>query len=205
MLSHKTKDRYWRAFRRKSHRLLQMGYESAFPIIVNHPPEENISGIIAEHCERLLLEGLCWKPEFRDIRIGNERPVNDGKRFGKHRFKIDILIREPHRGRPQAVFAFEAKRLCTGSHPISQYVGADGVGCFLNENYVSDMPEAGMIGYVQNRDIAYWQNQLESKLGEDLEIVEVIPEFKKEWMSVHQRKSGTPINIYHIFLACYKN
>lgn len=202
MLSYSIKDRYWCAFRRKSHRLLHLGYTEALPRIRKHSPEENISGIIEENCEKLLDEGLCFEPEFRYIRIHNEKPINDDKRFGKHRFKIDLVIKEPSRNKLPAVFAFEAKRLQTGTHSIGKYVGSEGVGCFLRGEYVKDMPEAAMIGYVQNEDAIYWKNQLEAKLGEPIKAVKVLPELRDEWISQHPRRTGTPVNLYHIFLDC---
>jgi len=202
MLSYSIKDRYWCAFRRKSHRLLHLGYTEALPQIRRHSPEENISGIIEQNCDKLLDEGLCFESEFRHLRIHNEKPVNDDTRFGKHRFKIDIVIKEPSRNKPPAVFAFEAKRLRTETHNIGKYVGDEGLGCFVRGDYVKDMPEAAMIGYIQNKDVTYWRKQLEAKLEESIEPVKVIDEIEDEWVSHHQRKAGDPINIYHILMDC---
>ena len=202
MLSYSVRDRYWCAFRRKSHRLLHLGYSEALPKIRRHSPEENISGIIEENCQNLLDRGLCFDPEFRDVRVKNEKPINGGKRFGKDRFKIDIIIHEPHQNKPPAVFAFEAKRLRTGTHGIGKYVGSEGVGCFLRGDYVTEMPEAAMIGYIQNQETAYWKDQLEVKLDQTIKPIKIIPEIQNEWISQHPRNTGNPISLYHIFLDC---
>ncbi len=202
MLIHSCRDAFWRAFRKKSHRLIHIGYEAALPEIRQHAPEEDISGIIAEYSEKIWAAGLCFEPGYEMIQIRNEKPVDDGKRFGKDRFKIDIVVQEPRRGRPCAVFAFEAKRLRTGGHPIGEYVGTKGMGCFLKGDYASDMPEAGMIGYVQNRDMAYWKKQLSHKLQQPLTATRIIRELPHEWVTTHQRTTGADIRICHVFLDC---
>ncbi len=201
MLKRSYKDDLWKAFRKKAHRLLQMGYESALSKIREHNPEEDISGIIEKHIDDILMGGLCFEPEYLHIRTGNETPVNDDKRLGKKRLKIDIIVREPNSGAAR-VFAFEAKRLRTLSHPIGKYTGAGGMECFLTDDYVPDMPEASMVGYVQNKDMRYWEQQLRGKLKQSLKPIEVIKELPHEWVSSHKRESGTPLDIYHIFLDC---
>ena len=202
MLSHPCRDAFWNAFRKKAHRLFQMGYSSALPDIRKHTREEDISGIIVDHMNRIWESSLCLDAGYSLIRIHNEYPVDDSKRFGKDRFSIDIVIRQPQRGGPAPTLAFEAKRLRTGTHPIGGYTGQDGMGCFLRGDYVPDMPEAAMVGYVQNRDMDYWEQQLACKLAQPLTPTSIVDQLPYEWATTHQREAGTHITIYHIFLDC---
>ncbi len=84
---------------------------------------------------------------------------------------------------------------------------------FVNEIYASAYPEAAMIGFFQDRDINYWFEELARKFKEDekpnkmaielnLMEINVIPEISDEWLSVHQRRSGNKIHLFHIFLDC---
>jgi hypothetical protein len=50
---------------------------------------------------------------------------------------------------------FEAKRL-RRNRDVVQYLGEDGLGCFTSGKYPLTLPEAGMLGYVQNSNETTW-------------------------------------------------
>ena len=90
------------------------------------------------------LEAPVWTKNFWAV---EETRVNDGEREGKYRRRIDIEIIEHRRG-PRPRFRFEAKRL-RDSDSRREYLGHDGLGCFLDGRYAASDPDAGMLGYVQ--------------------------------------------------------
>jgi hypothetical protein len=68
-----------------------------------------------------------------------------------------------------------------------------------------------MIGYIQSDNYEYWIKELQRKFTESnnglsviqqLKPIQVIASFPNEWMSQHDRLTGIPITVYHIFLDC---
>ncbi|MGK7925553.1 MAG: class I SAM-dependent DNA methyltransferase [Spirulina sp.] len=144
--------------------------------------------------------------------VDEERPIAGEGRKGKHRRRLDIVV-ECSISKPRLEYIFEAKRLRIGGFPIGKYTGEDGLQCFINGIYASECPEAGMIGYIQSDDCDRWEKELTKKLDNDpqntlklkkkLQRVSVIEDIPYEWLSEHERTTGKPILIYHIFLNCY--
>jgi hypothetical protein len=138
-------------------------------------------------------------------------PVNETGLTGKHRPLPDMVIKFAG-DRPRLEFACEAKRLKASQFSIGEYVGADGLQCFLRGDYASQCPMAAMIAYVQSDTPAAWADKLIGRFDEDstglLHITRklcrepILSCLADEWTSEHTRDSRSPIKIYHIFLDC---
>jgi hypothetical protein len=102
-----------------------------------------------------------WTHHFQ---VEDEQPVNDGIRKGKHRKRIDIAVRSSN-PRPRSHFSFEAKVL-SQRHPLRDYLGAEGLQCFLRGDYAADEQDAGMLGYVLQETEGEWAKRLQQELRE---------------------------------------
>jgi hypothetical protein len=103
----------------------------------------------------------AWAHHFQ---VEDEQPVNDGIRKGKHRKRIDIGVRSS-KPRPRNHFSFEAKVL-SQKHPLRDYLGVEGLQCFLRGDYARDEEDAGMLGYVQQGTEEEWAQRLQKELCE---------------------------------------
>lgn len=113
--------------------------------------------------------------------------------------------------RTRCRFQFESKRLGK-RHTVKNYLGPEGLGCFLRGDYSSDEDEAGMLGYVQSGDLIDWANRLSMALAESSGDYEVDPNNPfvpfpaglsalPTYCSKHERKAvGVPIVLYHTLL-----
>ena len=206
-------DAYWRAFRQDVHQLLAWGYEDSTSRITPDDEEEVITAYIAEAIDRRIDDPRT--PEsFARYSIHNARFVSPRGQTGKRQLRLDLML-EQCGTRPKRRFVFEAKRLKTGSHPIGNYTGKEGLGRFVSGYYATTDPEAAMVGYIQNADVTYWLSELEriftvhrSSEPDELRIVDglrkiaVIPALENEWLSGHTRADGTRIGMFHILLRC---
>ena len=114
--------------------------------------------------------------------------------------------------RPRTRFCFEAKRLGT-NHGVSQYLGIDGLQCFLEGGYAAEDDWAGMLGYVQEGQCVDWAEKIEMALSKDEKKHKLNK--KSPWRSQHITDSlastyrsghirprvGRPIEIYHTLLS----
>ena len=86
---------------------------------------------------------------FRISPESSETDPISGKEIGR------IDIRFTHGYRERVYFAFECKRLrINRATPNTHvYVGRDGMMCFIDEKYASDLNSGGMIGFVMDGDV----------------------------------------------------
>lgn len=206
-------DIYQRAFREDAHQLLAWGYADSRNRIGPDNEEEVITAYIAEAIDRRIDDPRT--PEsFTRYSIHNVHFVSPGGQTGKRQLKLDLMI-EQCGIRPKRHFVFEAKRLKTGSHPIGEYTGKDGLGRFVSGRYAAEDPEAAMVGYMQNRDASHWFSELGRvfsndeasgkkalRVTEQLREITVIHELKDEWASAHLRSNRTQILVFHVLLDC---
>lgn len=203
-------DSYWVIFRERVHILLAKGYEDALARIKasGNRDEPAITGFITEAIEEWLLVGPEWCDEFEvkdDPPISGQRP--DGTlRQGRGRARPDIIIGSTKRPRPK--FIFEAKRL-RNTHSIGEYIGADGMGCFVDGIYASKYHEGGILGYFEVETAEQWQIILKDSIATNSELlspqldVQILSAFPLEWISQHNRPSvGRNFSIFHILLDC---
>jgi len=145
--------------------------------------------------------------------VADDPPIQEmGAREGKRRLRIDIeVIRTGHGPRPR--FQFEAKRLRqANSESVADYLGPEGLGCFVSGRYARGQPEAGMLGYVQSDDGVLWAARICDRLREEPSRHSVTPDgaptavtvhaaLPHSFRSRHERLAvGTAIVVYHTML-----
>jgi hypothetical protein len=197
-------------FRRDAHQLLAWGYQDALPQIHCTLQEEEITGLIVEEIEKRL-DNPSTPKKFYRYSIDEEKPFASEGRTGKKRRRLDLVVVSGH-SRPRPRYIFEAKRLRKNGYPIGRYVGEDGLQCFTTGIYASQYSEAAMVGYFQSDAASYWEMELQRsftndlrndlRIQEPLEKVNVLSSMPDVWFSQHERREGSSIAVYHIFLNC---
>jgi hypothetical protein len=202
------KNAYDYGFRRDAHQLLAWGYQDALPEIHCNLTEEDITGQIVKAIEERL-DDPDTPERFDRYSIDEEKPIIGEGRKGKHRRRLDLVVVSGY-NRPRPKYIFEAKRLRKNSCPMGNYVGKDGLQCFVKGVYALQYPEAAMVGYVQSDAASYWESELKRRFNNDndlritqaLEKAPVLPCIPDVWVSQHEREAGGSITVYHIFLDC---
>ncbi len=200
-------------FRRNAHKLIAIGYQKALPQIKSSSKgdETSTTGFIAEAISDWL---MFEEPKgFNGFAVLDDPPEKsyDKTRAGRSRRRSDLVI--TYNNSPRNRFVCEAKRLKGGKGV--EYIGDDGMGCFISGNYARLFSEVAMLGYVETKSIAEWKQTLQEYIAEketDLELIssqkniQLIPEFPDEWQSRHKRDAvGTPVVIFHILLDCTRS
>ncbi len=209
-LSSFARSSYDYGFRRDAHQLLAWGYQDVLPQIHCNLTEEEITGIIVEAIEKRL-DDPSTPEKFDRYSIDEEKPISVEGRKGKKRRRLDLVVVSGH-SRPRPKYIFEAKRLRKNGYPISEYVGKDGLQCYIKEIYASKYPEAAMVGYIQSDAATYWENELKRRFNHDpnndlcikqiLQKTQVLTSLPDAWVSEHERVVSGSITVYHIFLNC---
>jgi hypothetical protein len=186
-----------------------MGYDRLNAHTFADREEEEITGELVLSMKEALeaRNAPRWAKNFW---VAEETRVNDGKRSGKRRFRIDIEIIQSQPGmRPQ--FAFEAKRLHDGASRTA-YLGREGLECFVDGRYVKGAEICGMLGYVQAESIDTHAKALGQSMAHDPERFAVAEQWSScpiandlvTYMSLHRRpKPLSSITVLHSFLKFY--
>ena len=137
---------YRSSFVQRAHCVLQMGYDLLDAAAFCNSQEEDITGELTRSMQTAV-EGRDAPRWAKNFWASEEVRVADDSRLGKRRKRIDIEIIQ-HQAGPRPRFRIEAKRLHS---PASRrdYLGEDGLGCFLDGRYAKKDQMAGMLGYVQ--------------------------------------------------------
>ncbi|MDO8544484.1 MAG: hypothetical protein Q7S40_28930 [Opitutaceae bacterium] len=205
-------DLYLDAFRLHSHQLLAWAHADVRSRLHADLDEPSITGLVAEAMKARLNSHPDTPDEYDHYWIGDQEPISPAGQLGNDRLRLDVsVIRTGIR--PRLSYIFEGKRLRTGSFTIGKYVGAGGIGDFIEGRYGVDCPEAAMVGFMQDRDAAYWHKELRRAYEEDiasgaprlgivqpLRTVEILNELTDELQSNHSRSNGTALQLLHIFL-----
>lgn len=158
------------SFVRHVHEILKMGYDLLdVPSCAKHD-EEEITGELVLSMQSALQDRMApkWAKNFWPV---EEIRVNDPGRLGKRRLRIDIeIVKMQHGPRPR--FRFEAKRLRDAASR-REYLGDEGLGCFLDGRYAREDDEAGMLGYVQSDSIESHVEEFEKKFSGESEALAV--------------------------------
>lgn len=202
-------DEYWFAYRQHVHVLLAWGYADSRHRVQVKQEEPDITGFIAEAIKDRLND--LNSPDWCDnIGIADDPPIPGGGRTGRSRWRPDLIFEQTGR-RPRSKYYFEAKRLHK-RQSVKEYLGKDGLGCFLRGEYAQECDEAGMLGYVQSDDIDICKRKLHVAIEKDFKDkneylllslqhhIQIIDDFPQEWMSHHDRLAGKSIVIHHILL-----
>lgn len=201
---------YDQSFREDAHQLVAWGYWDSRSLLTPSREETEITGFITEAIQNRL--NSPQTPErFDRYCVKEDNPTPGEGRTGKRRMRIDIII-EASRPRPRPKYIFEAKRLSRPNHTISTYTGKEGLMRFITDRYAADCPEVTMMGYVQTDTSSYWVMQLEKQFENDsakqfllagkLSKESITPDLTDVWSSDHNRTSGSPITVFHLFLDC---
>lgn len=198
------------AFVGHAHRLLALGYARLARGDFAVAEEETITGCLVGEIEAVL-DDPGRRRWTRWLSIHEEARIHDPKRTGKKRRRLDIRIESAER-LPRSRLAFEAKRLGPG-HPVSGYLGDEGLGCFLAGSYAREQRIAGMLGYVQAGEPQDWAEKIERAMVRDPHKVRLLPggvwrqerlvrELEHTFRSGHSRPAvGTNLEVFHTLLV----
>lgn len=210
------RDDYDRVFIRRVHELVKMGYDRLCPNSYAMQEETVITGDLVEAIERILeVANEDW---MRFYRVYDDPPINEPRqarrRTGKRRRRVDIKL-DSSEISPYTRFCFEAKRLGK-RHPVSRYVGAEGLGCFRSGSYAGAERRAGMLGYVQSDDEPTWATKIERALAAPAKVpgrqlsdsnfrsYSISARLHHTYVSEHYRiTDGKQMQIYHSLLRFY--
>jgi hypothetical protein len=201
---------YWDAFRRNVFLLLAMGYERLACTQYSTSEEPDITGELVKAIRQIIEDPQSpqWTMPFA---IHDDPPLDDSKRLGKWRKRIDIEF-ELTDTRPHPRYFFEAKRLSRKGH-TGAYRGPKGMGEYLAGNYARDSHEAGMLAYVQTENQSSWADRISSAMGKrgarlmltqdgQWMRVDMIAELQHIYRTKHNRPAvGRPITLFHILLS----
>lgn len=174
--------------------------------------ETAVTGLLVDQMRGLIESRDC--PEGAgNFSIHDDRPESSGGEEGKSRPRVDIVVERAVPG-PRPRFHFEAKRL-NSSGSVADYLGDDGLGCFLSGKYARCDPDAGMLGYVQTDKPADWAGKISRKLDRErsahqLDAVgpiwhaeTLVPSLKHSYRTTHTgRGRGMRLEVFHVLLVC---
>ena len=205
----RNKPAYQTSFVTRSHSILWMGYERLDARSFAGSQEEDITGELTRALQCALQDPRSprWAKNFW---AQEETRVHGHERLGKRRFRIDIQIMQ-HGIARRPRFRFEAKRLHDTSSR-SEYLGNDGLGCYLDGRYADDDEIAGMLGYVQQGTVKAHAESLAEALKANPETYRVTE--RGQWTefqvvktlltfrSIHKRLRSLPrIVLLHTLLS----
>lgn len=147
-------------FLTRVHQLLQLGYRRMDVKTFAAQDEPVITGELTRAMNAAIDDDRSpkWAHFFQ---VQDEEPVNDRTRKGKHRKRIDIGVRSSQ-PRPRKHFSFEAK-LLNQTKRLRDYLGDQGLRCFLKGEYAAGEEDAGMLGYVQWGAEETWAKSLQDR------------------------------------------
>jgi hypothetical protein len=204
---------YEHLFIRRVHDLIKWGYDRLCTSAYATEEETVITGDLAEAIEGIL---DCSNEDWmRFYSVYDDPPVNESitapRRRGKRRRRIDIKF-DSSEVSPRTHFCFEAKRLGRGN-PVSRYLGAKGLGCFLSGSYAGAEQRGGMLGYVQSDDEQTWAAKIDKELVSSpksfslqtkrnhFRLYQISAQLHHTYVSEHRRtRDGKRFQIYHSFL-----
>ncbi len=168
-------------FRHHVHALLAAGYERLAPSDYARTEEPSITGDLVQAMKAYIEDPNApdWVERYEPL---DDPPQNVPGRMGKRRPKIDIEIVKTMRG-PRPRFRWEAKRL-DKNHPVTIYLGSEGMGALLSGYYPIQEDEAGMLGYVQSDTLNAWLGRITNGLTENPKCL-----FFEGWESDQPAKS----------------
>jgi hypothetical protein len=148
-------------------------------------------------------------PFFFDVHVKLANPEKDTETG-------ELDIRVMHGQRPKVFFAFECKRLNiirNGKYAsqAGDYVGKEGMGCFLSGKYDGGSDCGGMMGYVMDNDVQKAITAINKALNTnkdilgirpppELKISSLIHENDYTWYETIHSAFKNDFTIYHLIL-----
>ena len=207
-------DLYRPAFVHNCFSLMVRAHRGLKGVPLSNEEEPSITGLLVQRA-KAEIESEHAESWMEHLEVLDDPPQNDRvDRRGKKRPRIDIEFVETGRGvRPR--LHVEAKRLYR-SDSVGEYLGASGLGMFLDGAYASNWPSAGMLGYVQNRSCPEWRTNIADRFSLNATNLRVCtdgglsnPGWTSEGLgdaqvSRHKRtpESLGPIEMFHLLLDC---
>lgn len=146
------------------------------------------------------------------IRVTRELTIDDPM-TGEESGRIDLCLL--YGNIEDVYFAFECKRLNvnfpSGKKSLAnEYVGNDGMGCFLSGKYSKGHEHAGMIGYVMDGDVSSATEAISFRLKAKWEVLfmtdncglsesSIIPNDTQIKQTLHYLSTGV-LALHHVFL-----
>lgn len=198
-------------FVRRVHELVLLGYARMNRYAYSKAQEPVITGDLVNAIDSVLSERI--EPWMSMFSVHDDPPINDGKRKGKRRRRVDLRL-DSGEFIPRARFQFECKRLGR-RHTVKIYLGSEGLGCFLRGDYATEDDQAGMIGYVQSGSLGDWGTRIEKELMKTPDVYAMVPKTEfvagmrrsticHKYHSQHHRTTlGRVIMIDHVLLSFY--
>jgi hypothetical protein len=169
-------------------------------------PDDHEVPISRRFCEDLRREKDQRRLPFSIWPESTETDPQSGKECGR------IDIRFIHGFRERIYFAFECKRLRIdrGRPNTHEYVGDDGMMCFITGKYANNLNSGGMIGYIMDGNVSAAINAVENAIAKQaikLRLIKgigltpssIIP--NKPVMETFHSFSAKQFTIYHLFLG----
>ena len=179
-------------------------------VTIRYPNEDAITtelGQIVQTLRRRLPLGHFLRANEVEFHV--ERPVRSSVRAGRHSKKVDFYVLASS-GSSAPELALEAKAVRKASDIGNQYLGSEGIGCFLEpESPYSEAPIGGMLAYSIAGSSVPWSKEIKSALqGGDypatwLRCVQIGVEEVPTLVSGHDRTSMGlgPIAILHLKMS----
>lgn len=202
---------YGSAFVGIVHRVLAAAYAAIPKANLSKMQEPSITGLIVQKMRAFLEDPKAPRWAAR-LAVHDDPPLNVGGTQGKKRPRIDIEVESVIAG-PRPRFQFEAKRL-NKKQGVPDYLGADGLGCFVSGKYAAAHAAAGMLAYLQSGTLGAWAKKIESgldgarskhglsKTGPAWSTFKAANHALPSFRSEHQRSCG-PIVVFHTLLVCF--
>ena len=193
------------SLRRHAHQLVAAGYALLTPSAYATWKEPDITGELCRAIAEYMASDAAprWITQYA---LRDDPKLNVAGKLGESRPRIDIELERVQRGQ-RPLFRFEAKRMGP-NHPVSKYLGSEGLGAFLSNYYPLTHPEAGMLAYIQEKDLRHWTSSLKVAMSSNPELRLKTPGMVKEilaqglntWRTEHHRSSGDTLMIWHTLL-----
>lgn len=200
---------YLNSFIKDVHGILAHGFRAMKGKDLTGHDEPAITGVLVRAIRSFLASDGC-PPRWQRYHAQDEVPESDDDevlRRGKQRPRVDIEFRRVSSGE-HPVFKVEAKRL-RDKDSLSDYLGSEGLGCFLTGRYSRKRDHAGMLGYVERGSLQEWAQRLQRALERHDSIIrdgnfwsrQMELELEHCYLTRHRRVNvGRTVHIYHTLL-----
>lgn len=179
---------YQAIFRKHVFTLLKMGYDLLDKPALVQEEEPAITGDLAQAMNTIKRQS--GRPQWMyNLSVHDDPPLNTTTRRGKYRPRADLTI-ELTGTSAYWEFTFEAKRFYPHSG-VPEYIGKKGLGMFVCGDYAPNAAEVGMLGYVQDKSIAFWEAKLFEAMTKNNPQVEAVVDGLSTFQTSHQRENDS--------------
>ncbi len=186
--------------------LIWLGYQRMRGTDFSAAEEDDITGELARHMDEVIQaeDAPPWAERYS---VKEQIRSHSADKLGKRRPIVDVEFERNKRGiRPR--LRFEAKRLGRGAG-VSDYLGSEGLGAFLDCYYSRTHNDVGMLGYVQSGTEEEWAAKLASGLisarhriitGGAWKPLHIVGGPLHVYHTMHSDKDDIDIAVFHVLL-----